>query len=132
MRTDQSGTSEIRLRLNPDNLGEVTMKLTITGSSVSANVVAQNADVGNALVSNHKQLAQSLSQAGLTLSGFSVDVSGGDAGSRQNQDRTDGFGRRYVVHEIGSSDSTNESAQPSALGPQLLPGSSLELFYYLA
>ncbi len=131
MRTNQSGTSEIRLRLNPENLGEVTMKLTISGSSISANLVAQNGDVRHALLSNHQQLARSLSEAGLTLSGFSVDVSGGDAGRDQNKDRTGGFGRRYVVHELSGVDAS-ESAQPSSLGPQLLPGSNLELFNYLA
>ena len=132
MRTTQSGSSEIRLRLNPDNLGEVTMKLTLSGSSISANLVAQNGDVRNALLSNHHQLAQSLSEAGLTLAGFSVDVSGGDAGRDQNRDRTDGFGRRYVVHEIGGSSDQSESAQSTSLGPQLLANSSLELFNYLA
>ncbi len=132
MRTNQSGSSEIRLRLNPDNLGEVTMKLTVSGSSISANLVAQNGDVRNALMSNHQQLAQSLSEAGLTLTGFSVDVSGGDAGRDQNRDRTGGFGRRYVVHEIGGSSDEAETAQPTSLGPPILANSSLELFNYLA
>ncbi len=132
MRTNESGSSEIRLRLNPDNLGEVTMKLTVSGSSISANVVASNGEVRNALLSNHQHLAQSLSEAGLTLTGFSVDVSGGDAGRDQNRDRTGGFGRRYVVHEIGVSEDGSEVAQSSSTGPALLPSSSLELFNYLA
>jgi flagellar hook-length control protein FliK len=132
MRTSQSGSSEIRLRLNPDNLGEVTLKLTVNGSSISANLVAQNGDVRNALLSNHQQLAQSLSEAGLTLAGFSVDVSGGDAGRDQNRDRTGGFGRRYVVHEIGGNTDASEPAQSPSLGPPLLANSSLELFNYLA
>ena len=132
MRTNQSGSSEIRLRLNPDNLGEVTMKLTVNGSSISANLVAQNGDVRNALLSNHQQLARSLSEAGLTLTGFSVDVSGGDAGRDQNRDRTGGFGRRYIVHEFGGSGDATETAQTTSLGPPLLANSSLELFNYLA
>lgn len=132
MRTNQSGSSEIRLRLNPDNLGEVTMKITVSGSSISANMVAANGDVRNALLSNHQHLAQSLNEAGLTLTGFSVDVSGGDAGRDQNRDRTGGFGRRYVVHEIGGSEVGSDAAQTSSTGPQLLPSSSLELFNYLA
>ncbi|HUA07835.1 MAG TPA: flagellar hook-length control protein FliK [Candidatus Acidoferrales bacterium] len=131
MRTIAQGTSEIRLQLQPENLGQVSMRLTVSGNQVSANVVAQNADVGNALVANHQELARSLSQAGLTLSGFSVDVSGGDAGSDQSKGRTGGFGRRYVVHEL-SGDSTAETSDASSAGPSLLSGSRLELFNSLA
>ncbi|HTV73749.1 MAG TPA: flagellar hook-length control protein FliK [Candidatus Acidoferrales bacterium] len=131
MRTVAQGTSEIRLQLQPEDLGQVTMRLTVSGSQVSANVVAQNGDVGNALIANHQQLARSLSEAGLTLSGFSVDVSGGDAGKDQSKDRTAGFGRRYTVHELSGSTTaeTNEASDP---GPPLLGGTGLELFNSLA
>ncbi|HEY5340941.1 MAG TPA: flagellar hook-length control protein FliK, partial [Candidatus Aquilonibacter sp.] len=64
MRTDQQGTSQIRLQLQPDNLGQVTMKLTVTGSQVSANVIAQNVDVRNVLVANQQELARTLADAG--------------------------------------------------------------------
>jgi flagellar hook-length control protein FliK len=132
MRTNAQGSSEIRLHLQPENLGDVTMKITVTGSQISANVVAANADVRNALMSNHQQLARSLADAGLTLSGFSVDVSGGNAGhDRQNNDRTAGFGRRYTVHELPGA-STSETTDIASLGPPLLSGSNLALFNYLA
>jgi flagellar hook-length control protein FliK len=131
LRTTAQGASEIRLQLQPENLGTVTMRLTVQGTQISANVVAQNPDVGNALVANHQQLARSLANAGLTLSGFSVDVSGGDAGNGQNKDRTAGFGRRYVVHELGGA-GTAETPAVSSLGPPLLPGSNLGLLNYLA
>ncbi|HUN30009.1 MAG TPA: flagellar hook-length control protein FliK [Alphaproteobacteria bacterium] len=131
MRTLAQGTSEIRLQLQPQNLGQLTMRLTVTGNQVSANVVAQNADVQTALVANHQDLARSLSEAGLTLTGFSVDVSGGDAGQDQSKDRTAGFGRRYIVHELGGQP-TAETTEASNLGPSLLGGSSLDLFNSLA
>ena len=131
MRTLAQGTSEIRLQLHPENLGQLTMRLTVTGNQVSATVVAQSADVRSALVANQQDLARSLSQAGLTLSGFSVDVSGGDAGQDQSKDRTAGFGRRYTVHELGGQPKT-ETTEASNLGPSLLGGSNLELFNSLA
>ena len=131
MRTNASGTSEIHLHLSPEHLGDVTMKITVTGSSISANVVAQNGEVRNALLENQQHLVRSLSDAGMTLSGFSVDVSGGDAGRDSQKDRTAGFGRRYVVHELGAANEP-ESAQLSSLGPSILPNSSLELLNYLA
>jgi flagellar hook-length control protein FliK len=131
IRTLQQGTSEIRLQLQPENLGPLTIRLSVSGTQVSANIVAQSVDVKNALVSNHQDLARSLSQAGLTLSGFSVDVSGGDAGRDQNRDHTPGFGRRYTVHELGGN-ATSDTTEASDLGPPLLGGSSLELLNYLA
>ena len=132
MRTNAQGSSEIRLHLQPENLGDVTMKITVTGSQISANVVASSPDVRNTLMSNHQQLARSLADAGLTLSGFSVDVSGGNAGrDRQNNDRTAGFGRRYTVHELPGAQAAETPALAS-LGPSIVDGSSLALFNYLA
>ena len=131
LRTTQPGTSQIQLRLVPESLGEVTMKITVQGSQISANVVAQSADVRSALMANHQQLARSLANSGLTLSGFSVDVSGGDAGKDNNRDRTGGFGRRYTVHELAASGEP-ETTDSSSIGPPLVSGSTLELLNYLA
>jgi flagellar hook-length control protein FliK len=131
MRSVAEGTSEIHLQLQPENLGQVTMRLSVSGNQVTANVIAQSADVRSALVANHQELARSLNEAGLTLAGFSVDVSGGDAGQDQSKDRTAGFGRRYTVHEL-SGKTTAETTEASTPGPSLLGGSSLELFNTLA
>ncbi len=131
MRTNAQGDSQMRLRLQPANLGDVTMKITVQGSQISASVIAQNADVKSALLENQHHLAQSLAQAGLNLAGFSVDVSGGDAGREQNRDRTAGFGRRYTVHEVPGA-AQNEPATLAANGPPLVSGNGLELFNYLA
>ncbi len=130
LRTNSQGSSEIRLHLQPENLGEMSMKITVSGSSISASVIAANGDVRSALLSGHQQLARSLSNSGLTLSGFSVDVSGGDAGSRDQSKGQQGLGRRYVVHELGTVAASATSAL-SNLGPALLTGKGLELFNYL-
>lgn len=130
MRTNANGTSEMRIRLEPENLGSVTLKLTVDGSSVSATAIAQNADVRSALMSHQHQLAKSLADSGLKLTGFSVDLSGGDA-RRDSQDRTSGFGRRYTVHETGGAEGSDSTESPAS-GPPLLPGSTVELLNYLA
>ncbi|MHB8461436.1 MAG: flagellar hook-length control protein FliK, partial [Vulcanimicrobiaceae bacterium] len=81
--------SEIRMRLVPDHLGEVAVHLTVTGSSVNASVVAQNADVRQTLLANQHHLTRALETSGLKLTGFSVDVFGGNAGNQKNgQDTT--------------------------------------------
>ncbi|MHB8147958.1 MAG: flagellar hook-length control protein FliK, partial [Vulcanimicrobiaceae bacterium] len=130
MRSLANGTSEIRLRLFPENLGEISMKLTVQGSSVNASIVAQNGTVQSALVNGHQQLARSLNEAGLTLSGFSVDVSGGDAGNGGSKDRASGFGRHYVIHELPGSQQAIAATDPSS-SPPIVNGSTLELFNYL-
>lgn len=130
MRTLPSGVSEMNLHLTPANLGAITMKLTVNGSSITANVVAQNADVQNALMSGQQQLARSLNAAGMTLSGFSVDVSGGQTG-QGGHDRSSGFGRHYTIHELPAADASAAGTSSSAL-PPLVGASTLELFNHLA
>jgi flagellar hook-length control protein FliK len=132
MRTSMDGTSQLHLRLQPEQLGTVTMKLTVDGSSVAATALAQNADVRSALMAHQHHLARSLADAGLKLTSFSVNLAGGDAGNQRDaqRDQTKGFGRRYTVHEVGSTGGVASLAEGS--GPSLLPSSTLELFNYLA
>jgi hypothetical protein len=128
MRTGSDGTSEMRMRLQPESLGTVTLKLTVDGNNVSANVVAQNGEARTALLASQHQLARSLADSGLKLTSFTVDVSGGQA--QDQKDRTSGFGRRYAVHEVAAPD--GESQEGSSVGPELLSGSTLGLLSYLA
>lgn len=129
MRTGSDGTSEMRLRLQPESLGTVTLKLTVDGNNVSANVVAQNGEARTALLAQQHHLARSLADSGLKLTSFTVDLSGGQA-QDQTRDRTSGFGRRYTVHEMAAAD--GDSAESSSTGPALLPSSTLGLLSYLA
>ena len=129
MRTGSDGTSEMRLRLQPESLGTVTLKLTVDGNNVSANVVAQNGEARTALLAQQHHLARSLADSGLKLTSFTVDLSGGQA-QDQMRDRTSGFGRRYTVHEMAAAD--GDSAESTSTGPALLPSSTLGLLSYLA
>lgn len=78
MRTTDAG-SHVSLRLQPESLGDVSMKITVSGSQINAVVTAQNADVRDLLAANAQQLARSFAGAGLKLGSFSVNVSGGNA-----------------------------------------------------
>jgi flagellar hook-length control protein FliK len=105
------GAHQVQLHLQPAHLGDVTLDLHVDGSSVSANVIAQSADVRDALVANQHHLARALADAGLKLSSFSADVSGGDArGFQQQQNNSGGLGRRYVVHETAGTDEVDASS----------------------
>lgn len=132
MRSNSDGTSELRLRLVPDSLGTVTMKLTVSGSNVSATAIAQTPDARNALVANQQHLTRSLADSGLKLTSFNVNLSS-DLGQHdgRNHDRASGFGRHYAVHEVAAS-SEPDSTESSNGGPSIVPGSLLGLFNYLA
>jgi Flagellar hook-length control protein FliK len=128
---DSGTTSEVRLQLQPANLGDVSLKLTVTGNTVSANVIAQNPDVRDMLLSNQQHLSRSLSEAGLSLGKFSVNVSGGNAGFTGEQSAQQSAGRSIAVGGslLGSEDETTKD-QP--FGPPLIPGSGSLVFNYLA
>jgi flagellar hook-length control protein FliK len=79
------GSSEIRLRLVPENLGDVSVKLVVNGGSVDASITTHNADAQNALAGAQNQLAKSLADAGLKLQSFTVSLAGGFAGNRDQQ-----------------------------------------------
>lgn len=125
-------TSEVRLRLQPEQLGDVTLKLTVTGNTIAANVVAQNAHVRDMLIANQHQLARSLADAGLSLGNFSVDVSGGNAGfTGQGSQQQRSFGGKpgaFGAMLIGEDENWGESR----FGPAVLTGPKPIVLNYLA
>jgi hypothetical protein len=77
--------STVRMRLHPESLGDISVKLTIDGSNVSATVMAQTPAAHDALVAGQLQLSKTLADAGLKLTSFSVDLAGGFASFQQHQ-----------------------------------------------
>ena len=114
--------SEVRLRLVPEHLGDVNVKLVVTNGGVNATVVAANSDVRDTLIANQQHLARSLESAGLKLTGFSVDVSnGGFAGFHHQQQQQPSATRGTVVSEFDDSDVQADlaiAATPSFAPPQ--------------
>lgn len=114
--------AEVRIRLAPEHLGEVNVKLVINSGQVSATVVAANADVRDTLVANQQHLARSLESAGLKLSSFNVDVSnGGFAGFQHQQQQQPSATRGSVAEAFDDSfvpDDLAIAATPSFAPPQ--------------
>nr|MDP9105469.1 flagellar hook-length control protein FliK [Candidatus Eremiobacteraeota bacterium] len=110
------GQSEVRLRLVPENLGDVSVKLIVNGGSVDASIVAHTADAQTALAGGQLQLAKTLADAGLKLQSFTVGLAG-DFSSNRDQSRPNdswnrsGWRRIGVVETVG----TDEPADPSLL-----------------
>jgi flagellar hook-length control protein FliK len=124
-------TSEVRMRLQPEHLGDVSLKLTVSGSTISANIVAQNADVRDMLLTNQQQLARTLAEAGLSLGNFSVDVSGGNAGfSQQQTAQQRSLGKASSLH-VGAI-AEDDTWADSRFGPPVLAGAKPWVLNYLA
>ncbi|GAC1392541.1 MAG: hypothetical protein NVSMB31_10780 [Vulcanimicrobiaceae bacterium] len=134
IRNFGENNSEIRMRLSPEHLGDVSLKLSVTGGNISASITAQNADVRDTLLANQNQLSKSLADAGLKLANFSVNVSGGGANAFAGQQQfAQQAGIRRVAFHIGNDEAQDEmlSAIPSFAPPQSV-NAKLGLLNYLA
>jgi hypothetical protein len=126
------GQSEVRLRLVPEQLGDVSVKLIVSGGSVDASIVAHTADAQNALAGGQTQLAKAFADAGLKLQSFTVGLAGGafaDARdqSRQNDSWTRSGSRRFggvSSVEVDASDDASLLAS-SSFGPPIYSARSL-------
>jgi flagellar hook-length control protein FliK len=129
-------TSTVRMRLVPEELGDVSVKLTIDGSSVSAQVMAQTPAAHDALVAGQGQLERALADAGLKLTSFNVDLAGGFASFQQQQQQQSSQqgqsnGRALLGGvDTPEADDSQLVAAPN-FGPPVLAGTSWSALNYL-
>lgn len=86
LQTGKDG-SEARLQLRPEYLGEVTVVLKVTGSSVTAVISAESATVRAWVEGHARELRDALSESGLSLDHLQVDPDGRQ-GNGQTRDET--------------------------------------------
>jgi len=125
--TTTGDASTVRLKLVPESLGDVSVKLDINGSSVSASVIAQTPAAHDALVAGQAQLTRALSDAGLKLSSFNVSLAGGFTSFQQQQQQSSGHRQsaftagRTLLGDVDSS----ETEDPSLLAiPSFAPSTT--------
>ena len=108
------GSSTLRLQLVPENLGDVSVKLVVTGGRVDASITAHSVEAQSALAGGHVQLARALSEAGLKLQSFSVGLAGGafaDARDHANQRSwTRSSSRRIDGVDLADVDESSETS----------------------
>lgn len=76
------GGGEMRMRLEPPELGELDLRLVVSsGNQLSLSVAAERADVAQLLQRHLDELKQTLQQAGLEVTGASIETRS-DGGSR--------------------------------------------------
>jgi flagellar hook-length control protein FliK len=130
--------STVRMRLVPEELGDISVKLTIEGSSVSAQVMAQTPAAHDALVAGQAQLTRALADNGLKLTSFNVDLAGGFASFQQQQQQQQSSqqgtsnGRNLLLGGVDTTetDDTSLTATPN-FGPPVLAGASWSALNYL-
>ncbi|HEV3087280.1 MAG TPA: flagellar hook-length control protein FliK [Candidatus Elarobacter sp.] len=133
------GQSEVRLRLVPESLGDVSVKLIVSGGNVDASIVAHTADAQNALAGGMNQLAKTLADAGLKLQSFTVGLAGGNFADARDQSRQNGAWTRPNPRRIGGVEAVDADVPDDTLlavpsfGPPIYTASSLPgAFNYLA
>lgn len=101
------GQSEVRLRLVPEHLGDVSVKLVVSGGSVDASITAHTADAQTALAGGQNQLAKTLADAGLKLQSFTVALAGGEFAGNRNGSRPNDAWARPGWRRIGGVESVD-------------------------
>ncbi len=95
------GRNTVTVRLNPEDLGSLTLTVLNAGENVEAKVTASNESVRHALATHRSDLVQSIESRGLSLSNFSVgqenrpDAQQQGQGNRQTQDMRQEFTRAH-------------------------------------
>jgi Rod binding domain-containing protein len=96
------GRSEMRLHLDPPDLGRLFVRLVVQDNVLTAHIRAQSEAVANTLRANLPQLQTALSDRGINVADLSVSVGYGWGGDDQRYDRTRMLIRREVRRRIES------------------------------
>lgn len=70
----EQGGGEVRMKLNPESLGELTIKLNIEENVVTAEIVVESAEVKSILDTDSGLLKDALGSQGLTLDKYTVEI----------------------------------------------------------
>ena len=88
MKVDVRGNlTEMRITLNPENLGDVSLRVAVQNGIVTAQFLAESQRVKEIIESNFELLKESLQKQGIEVSELSVNVGSEDSESRMNQFR---------------------------------------------
>ena len=109
--------STINFQLVPENLGRMTIQVSLVDQSVSARILVTNPDVKDALQQHLVDLKTSLNQAGLQIDQLQVQVQGGGASllSQYYQFQQEGYGSSLPT--FGSTETGNLSENEAVSGP---------------
>ncbi len=115
------GASRVKITLNPEEFGNLTVTIKNFGKSFEADVQSQSEPLNNALHTHRADLVQSVESKGLSLSNFNVSQDSGQQPQQGHGQSHSGTMRQdfELMHLL--SDSTPEApARPAILGSGLI------------
>ncbi len=77
------GKTESVMKLKPDDLGKVTVKISLENGIINAKFLAESEKVKEILESGFNQLKDALEKQGMMIQEFSVSVDNGNSGERE-------------------------------------------------
>lgn len=80
---EPNGNGRISIRLNPVELGELTINVRVADQQVKVDVVAANGQVRDILLNNLDNLKENFSRQNLTMTGFDVSTGTGQGFEHQ-------------------------------------------------
>ena len=110
------GVNEIKIQLKPAELGRMLMTIDNTGNSMKVSIMAENQTAKDILISNAGELKAVLSNSGINLESFEVDLgsdfrqSMADARNQAGQ-----FGRNNRGQGSGSGENNGNTEQPAEI-----------------
>ena len=115
-----NGVSEMRLQLQPADLGEIELRVRALEGIVRGEITVQSTEVKQLLETQMDRLRAALAQQGLELEGFDIEV----ADRAPSEDTGDGWGRDNPFNG-GEARGGRQTAAAAAVESQ--PASGLEL-----
>lgn len=95
--------SEMLIKLKPDNLGKVTMQISVENGNISAKFLAESQKVKEILESNMQELKDQLAKQGMALQEMSVSVGSDNRERQMFEGRNFGtFNRHSRINRIES------------------------------
>ncbi|WP_069649608.1 flagellar hook-length control protein FliK [Caloranaerobacter ferrireducens] len=91
---------EIRIKLKPEVLGNLFLKITTKENLVLARIIVENYQVKQVIEANLDVLKDNLKEQGLEIYEFSIDV--GQSANFDNYNSQSGYNRNYFMNQKGS------------------------------
>lgn len=112
-------STEIKLTLKPEHLGDVSMKIQTQNGIVTAQFIAESQRVKEVIEAGFDQLRESLQEQGVNISQLSVSVGQENANERQSwrtQQDSQNNGKSGGISS-GSVQASNETTETSGMNP---------------
>ncbi|MFT5373316.1 MAG: flagellar hook-length control protein FliK [Candidatus Latescibacterota bacterium] len=111
----RAGGAEMRLQLQPADLGEIELRVRTTEAMVRGEMLVQNPEVKQLLDQHMDRLRAALAEEGLELQGFNVDVGDQSRFARDGEGEQEGSRQRQGAgNGIEGAESTAEDAVAAA------------------